>query len=59
MADQQVYEKKLEESGAKIVTLTPEQIAKNAAIAEQKVWPEILKDVGEDWGKAFLAKIVK
>lgn len=59
VADQQLYEKKLEENGAKIVILTPEQIAKTAAIAEQKVWPEILKDVGEDWGKAFLAKIVK
>lgn len=58
-ADQKKNEAKLAENGAKIVAVTPEQIAKTATIAEQKVWPEILKDVGEDWGKAFLAKIAK
>jgi TRAP-type C4-dicarboxylate transport system substrate-binding protein len=58
-ADQKKNEAKLAENGAKIVAVTPEQIAKTAAVAEQKVWPEILKDVGEDWGKAFLAKIAK
>ena len=58
-ADQKKNEAKLAENGAKIVAVTPEQIAKTAAVAEQKVWPEILKDVGEDWGKAFLAKIAE
>ena len=58
-ADQKKNEAKLAENGAKIVAVTPEQIAKTATIAEQKVWPEILKDVGEDWGKAFLAKIAE
>jgi TRAP-type C4-dicarboxylate transport system substrate-binding protein len=58
-SDQKMNEKKLEENGAKIVAVTPEQIAKTAAIAEQKVWPEILSDVGADWGKSVLDKIIE
>ena len=58
-ADQKKYEKKLEENGAKIIEVTPEQIARTAEIAEEKIWPEILNDVGVEWGKALLGKIIK
>lgn len=58
-SDQKMNEKKLEDNGAKIVAVTPEQIARTAAIASEKVWPEILNDVGADWGKSFLDKIIK
>lgn len=57
-ADQKMNEKKLEDNGAKIVAVTPEQIARTAVIAEEKVWPEILNDVGADWGKNLLDNII-
>jgi TRAP-type C4-dicarboxylate transport system substrate-binding protein len=58
-SDQKMNENKLEQSGAKVLPMTPELIARTAEIAAEKVWPEILNDVGTDWGQSFLDKIIK
>jgi TRAP-type C4-dicarboxylate transport system substrate-binding protein len=58
-ADQTANEKKLAEFGAEIVDLTPEQIAAYAETARQEVWPEILEDVGKDWGQKVLDQVIK
>jgi len=28
-----------------------------AAVAREKVWPEVLQDVGAEWGQAILDKV--
>lgn len=57
-ADQAANEKKLADYGATIITLTPEQIARGAEKAHKKIWPEILDDVGREWGEKVLGSIV-
>jgi len=56
-ADQAVNEKKLEEAGAKIIRLTPQELAATAALVRKTVWPEIVKDVGESFAKPILDKV--
>ncbi len=58
-ADQAANEKRLADYGAKIVDITPEEIAATAAKIRKNVWPEVLKDVGEKWGQDVLDSIVK
>ena len=53
-ADQARNEQKLAGLGATIVPLDEAQLAAHAAKVRAKVWPEILKDVGEDWGRPIL-----
>lgn len=57
-ADQSANEQKLADYGAKIITLSDDQIAKMAAKAKTKIWPEILDDVGREWGEKVLSQIV-
>jgi TRAP-type C4-dicarboxylate transport system substrate-binding protein len=55
--DQGKWEKKLAtDKGATLVKLTDDQLAAMSAKIREKVWPVILKDIGEDWGKAILEK---
>lgn len=58
-ADQAANEKKLADYGAKIVRLTPEQIARLAQKAHATVWPAIENDVGKDWAQKILSQIVQ
>lgn len=58
-ADQAANEQRLADHGATIVGISDEQIAATAEKIRAKVWPEILKDVGEDWGKGVLGSIVE
>lgn len=58
-ADQAANEKRLADYGAAIVPLTEAEIASIAAKIHETVWPEVLKDVGEDWGKGVLDSIVE
>lgn len=56
-ADQGKNEQKLaDELGATVVKLTDEQLNAMAAKVREAVWPEVLKDVGEEWGQAILDK---
>ncbi len=58
--DQGMWEKKLaEEVGATVVELTDEQLAAMAEKVRTDVWPEVLKDVGEEWGQGILDQINK
>ncbi len=54
-ADQGVFEQKLADHGAKIVSLTDDELAKTAA----QVWPQVLEDVGQEWGQSILDKIAQ
>lgn len=57
-ADQGKNEQKLaDELGTKVVTLTPEELAAMAAKVRAEVWPEVLQDVGAEWGQAILDKV--
>jgi TRAP-type C4-dicarboxylate transport system substrate-binding protein len=58
-ADQAANEKRLADYGAKIVPATPEQIAKIAERARTTVWPQVLDDVGKEWGQGVLNSIVE
>ncbi|WP_136679982.1 TRAP transporter substrate-binding protein DctP [Neptunomonas sp. XY-337] len=52
--DQAANEKRLQEAGATIVDVTPEQIANTAAKVKQNVWPVIVNDIGKEWAQEIL-----
>lgn len=56
-ADQAAYEQKLADNGATIVKLSDQALSDAAAKVRETVWPQILNDVGEDWGKGILDNI--
>ncbi|PVZ72414.1 TRAP transporter substrate-binding protein DctP [Pelagibaculum spongiae] len=56
-ADQAANEKRLADNGATIIKLTDEQLAATAKKVRAEVWPVILKDVGEEWGKKILSQV--
>ena len=58
-ADQAANEKRLADFGAEIMDITPEEIAATAAKVQELVWPEVLKDVGVEWGQGVLDSIIK
>lgn len=58
-ADQKDFEKKLADYGATIVELSDEQLAAAAKKVRAEVWPQILEDVGKDWGQGILDKITQ
>lgn len=57
--DQTANEQRLADYGAKIIRLSDEQIAVAANIAHEKIWPEILDDVGREWGEKVLSQIIE
>ena len=56
-SDQEANEKKLEAYGATIVKLSDDQLAAAAKKARAEVWPQILEDVGAEWGQGILDQI--
>lgn len=58
-ADQAMNEKKLQDYGATIAPISQSEIAATAAKVQKTVWPEVLKDVGVEWGQSVLDSIVK
>lgn len=58
-SDQGAFEQKLADYGATIVKLSDAELAAAAKKARADVWPQILSDVGADWGQAILDKINK
>ncbi|WP_321335753.1 TRAP transporter substrate-binding protein DctP [uncultured Cohaesibacter sp.] len=57
-ADQAKNEQRLaDELGTKVIKLTDEQLAAMAAKVQAEVWPEVLKDIGVEWGQAILDKV--
>lgn len=58
--DQGNWEQKLaDELGATVVSLSDEQLAAMADKVRADVWPEVLEDVGVEWGQAILDDIAK
>ena len=57
-AAQKDNEQKLAKAGARIEPVTAEQIDEAAKLVRQTVWPEILKDIGEDWASEVLDKAI-
>ena len=58
-ADQAANEKRLADYGAAIVPLKEAEISAIADKIHKTVWPEILKDIGEEWGKGVLDSIIE
>ena len=54
--DQAKNEKKLADNGATIIHLSKPELTGMAKKVRAEVWPEILNDVGADWGNAILEK---
>ncbi|WP_067216167.1 TRAP transporter substrate-binding protein DctP [Stappia indica] len=53
--DQAKNEKRLaDELGTTVVTLSDEQLSAMAETVREAVWPEVLKDIGEDWARSVL-----
>jgi TRAP-type C4-dicarboxylate transport system substrate-binding protein len=58
-ADQGKNEKKLADNGANLVHLSSDQLTAMAKKVRAEVWPEILNDVGKEWGNEILMKASK
>lgn len=57
--DQADNENKLQEAGANIIRLSVQELANHAERVRAEVWPEIIKDVGEDFAKSILDKMAQ
>ena len=53
-SDQAAYEQKLADNGATIVRLSDAELAAAAKKVRAEVWPQILEDVGAQWGQGIL-----
>lgn len=58
-ADQGANEKRLADYGAEILTISSDEIAATAKKIQSVVWPQILDDVGKEWGQGVLDSIVE
>lgn len=58
-ADQAANEKRLADYGAEILAISDEEIAATAKKIQTVVWPQILDDVGKEWGQSVLDSIIK
>lgn len=55
--DQAANEQRLADAGATIVDISDAQLEAAAEKARSEVWPEILDDIGEEWGQEILDEI--
>jgi TRAP-type C4-dicarboxylate transport system substrate-binding protein len=58
-SDQARNEQLLAEAGATVLSVTDAQIDETAAIVRDKVWPEIINDIGADWATDVLKAALK
>ncbi len=58
-ADQAKNEQLLAKAGASIVPVTDAQIEATAKIVREKVWPEVINDIGADWAQDVLDKALR
>ena len=47
----------VDELGANVVDLSDEQLPRMAAKVRAEVWPQVLEDVGTEWGQPILDRI--
>jgi len=57
--DQARNEKLLSDAGATLIPVSDAQIDETAAIVRDKVWPEIINDIGADWANKVLNAALK
>ncbi|MEA4877601.1 TRAP transporter substrate-binding protein DctP [Aminobacterium sp. MB27-C1] len=57
--DQAANEKKLEDYGIKIVRPTDEELSVIAEKVQAEAWPEIMKDLGEEWAQEVVDSIIQ
>ncbi len=57
--DQTKNEQLLEKAGASIVPVSEAQIEAHAKIVREKVWPEIINDIGAEWAQGVLDEALK
>jgi TRAP-type C4-dicarboxylate transport system substrate-binding protein len=57
--DQAANEKRLADYGAKILPISADEIEATAKKIQSVVWPQILEDVGVEWGQSVLDSIVE
>jgi len=58
-ADQSKNEQLLAKAGATIVPVSDEQIEATAKIVREKVWPEVINDIGAEWAQSVLDKALQ
>lgn len=58
-ADQAANEQKLAALGTTIVALSEDELAAMAAKVRAEVWPEVLADVGAEWGQSILDSLAR
>ena len=58
-ADQSKNEQLLAKAGATIVPVSNEQIEATARIVREKVWPEVINDIGAEWAQDVLDKALQ
>ena len=57
-ADQGKSEQRLvDELGTTVAALTDEDLAAMSAKVRAEVWPQVLEDVGAEWGQAILDQV--
>lgn len=54
---QKLDEQRLADYGAEILHLTAEELDAYARYVRAAAWPEVLKDIGEEWGQNALDSI--
>ena len=57
--DQGKNEAKLADLGATIVELSDDELAAMATKVQTEVWPQVLEDVGVEWGQAILDQVAQ
>ncbi len=57
--DQKKNEQLLAKAGANIVPVSDAQIAAHAKVVREKVWPEIMNDIGADWANGVIKQALK
>jgi len=58
-ADQVANEKRLADYGATILPISADEISATAKKIQTVVWPQILEDVGVEWGQSVIDSIVE
>lgn len=58
-ADQARNEKLLQDAGATILPVSDAQIEETARIVREKVWPEVIDDIGAEWANGILERVMQ
>lgn len=57
--EQKTFEQRLAQAGATINELTSEELSALATSVREKVWPEVVNDIGADFAQPILDQLAK